>query len=46
MNKKNVNIYKPKEVNIIKLKEYLQKVSETDKNKNITQKNVKYNKLG
>tara|TARA_R110002072_G_scaffold172097_1_gene325924 strand:+ start:13621 stop:13734 length:114 start_codon:yes stop_codon:yes gene_type:complete len=30
MNKKDVNIYKPKEVNIIKLKEYLQRVSKTE----------------
>ena len=36
MNKKDVNIYKPKEANIIKLKKYLQKVSKTENNKNIT----------
>ena len=36
MNKKNVNIYKPKEANVIKLKEYLQKVGKTENNKNIT----------
>ena len=36
MNKKNVNIYKTKEANVIKLREYLQKVGKTENNKNIT----------
>lgn len=41
MNKKNVNIYKPKEVNVIKLKEYLRKIDSENTNTriNIKQKN-------
>jgi len=40
MNKKNVNIYKPKEVNVIKLKEYLKKINNEQTNTSTNTKRI------